>query len=190
MLSIFQFALLQNKSLTVKNYSYRHIFFIFRDLKVQGILRRISLTILNHWLFPQVGWVKLNSDSMAQGVPSKTTARGVFKITRNLSLGLNYCFNIGVCMTFFAKISIVIWVEYAHQCNCHRLWTELDYMVIIQFLQSSSYLSLGELPRDSITASNLSLICVSTTPISIKSETPLQVVWRRCWLGPPNTYEA
>lgn len=38
-----------------------------RSLDVQGRPRRAPLFILVHWLPPHVGWIKLNTDDMAQG---------------------------------------------------------------------------------------------------------------------------
>lgn len=43
-----------------------------------GKPRRSPVFILVHWLLPQVGWVKLNSDGMAQGPPSRATTEGIF----------------------------------------------------------------------------------------------------------------
>ena len=57
---------------------------ILRGLGVQGRSRRAPLFILVHWLPPQVGWVKLNTDGMAQGTPGRAAAGGVLEITWGL----------------------------------------------------------------------------------------------------------
>lgn len=45
---------------------------------MQGRSCRSPLTIPIHWDPPQVGWVKFNSDNMAQGAPSRAEAGGHF----------------------------------------------------------------------------------------------------------------
>lgn len=84
--------------------------------------------------------MKLNSDGMAQGAPGRAVAGGVFRDHRRVVIGAYY-FDVGVSMTFFAEISVIIQgIEYAHQRGWHRLWIKLDYTAVIQCLQSSSYM--------------------------------------------------
>ena len=45
---------------------------------VQGRSRRASLFIQIHWLPPHIGWVKLNTNGIAQDVLSRAAAGGVF----------------------------------------------------------------------------------------------------------------
>ena len=42
---------------------------ILCNLGVQSKLRHVPLFIPVHWLPPQVGWMKLNTDGIAQGAP-------------------------------------------------------------------------------------------------------------------------
>lgn len=55
---------------------------------VQSGPHRSLLFIPVHYLLPQVGWMKLNTDSMAQGASSKAVDEGVFEFTGRLSLEL------------------------------------------------------------------------------------------------------
>lgn len=114
---------------------------------------------------------------MSQGAPSRAATMSIFKNNRGSVIG-TYSFDVGISTALFAEISAVIQgIEYAHHCGWHRLRIELDYMVVIQFLQSSSYLLPCVLPQCGITASNFFLVCVSNIPTSIGRETQLQTVW-------------
>ena len=141
---------------------------IFRGLSVQSRPRRAPLFIPVHWLPPQVGWVKLNTDGMAQGAPGRAAARGVFRDHMGVVVG-TYCFDIGIGTGFLAEISALIQgIEYAYRRGWHRLWIELDSMAVLQCLQSFLIYLLGVLLRGGIIVSSSFLVCDSTASISIR----------------------
>ena len=113
---------------------------ILRGLGVQSRPRRAPLCIPVHWLPPQVGWVKLNTDGMAHGSPGRAASGGVFRNHMGVVIGA-YCFDVGIGTAFLAEISALIQgIEYAHQRGWHMLWIEVDSMAVLQCLQSPSYL--------------------------------------------------
>ena len=84
------------------------------DLGVQGRTPRTPLTVPVHWIPPQVGWMKLNSDGVALGAPSKVAVGGVFPDYTGSVIGAYY-FDVGVGTTFFAEISTMIHgIEHAY----------------------------------------------------------------------------
>ena len=78
-------------------------FYILQGLCLQCRPRRAPLFIPVHWLPPQIGWVKLNTNGMAQGAPGRAAARGVFRDHKGVVIGA-YCFNVGLGTTFLAEI--------------------------------------------------------------------------------------
>ena len=80
---------------------------ILRGLGVPSRPRRAPLFIPVHWLPPQVGWVKLNTEGMAQGAPGRAAAGGVFRDHRGVVIGAYY-FDIGICTAFLAEILTLI----------------------------------------------------------------------------------
>ena len=95
--------------------------FILRDLGVQSRPCRAPLSIHVHWLPSQIGWVKLNTDGMAQGALGRTAAGGVFRDHKEVVIG-SYCFDIGISTTFLVEISALIQdIEYAYQRGWSRL---------------------------------------------------------------------
>ena len=84
--------------------------------------------------------MKLNTDGMAQGALGRVATWGAFRDHMRVVIGA-YCFDIRIGTTFLAEISALIQgIKFAFRRGWHRLWIKLDYMAVLQCLQSFSYL--------------------------------------------------
>lgn len=90
------------------------------------------------WCQHLSGWLKVNTDGIAQGSFGLAGGGGVFKNCKGFLKGC-YAFNASLATAFEAKLLAVMYaIEKARDFDLHLLWLECDSFLVVSFSSAVS----------------------------------------------------